>query len=228
MSYDQSYFRNQINKSDAKVTWQYGRMLAFANPRAGAPLRVLDAGCGAGPGLRYLASCGHRAVGIDLVEYPLRVAHDMTPESPLAQSDLNEGLAFRANSFDVILLSEVIEHVQEPDRVLHELYRVLVANGVLVLTTPNLWDTRRFYYPLLGRVWSGYADPTHVHLFDPAKMERALRAAGFVGVKVSGNFKPLRWISSRQLGLRFAVPGLPWIGNTLVARGYKPDEGIEP
>ena len=91
MSYDQAYFQNQINKSDDKVAWQYGRMLSFARPPAGAPLHVLDAGCGAGPGLRYLASRGHQPVGIDLVEYPLRVAQQLTPRARLAQSNLDEG-----------------------------------------------------------------------------------------------------------------------------------------
>ncbi len=223
MSYDQAYFQNQISKSDDKVAWQYGRMLAIARPQTGKALRVLDAGCGAGPGLRYLAACGHQSVGIDLVEYPLQVAHELTPQARLAQSDLDEGLPFQANSFDVILLSEVIEHVREPDRVLREFWRVLDNGGVLVLTTPNLWDARRFYYPLLGRTWSGYADPSHVHLFDPSKMSRALKGAGFTRVTVSGNFKPWRWISSRRLNVRFAIPGPPWIGNTLIARGEKTD-----
>ncbi len=221
MSYDRAYFQNQISKSDDKVAWQYGRMLALARPQTGRTLRVLDAGCGAGPGLRYLATCGYQSVGIDLIEYPLQVAHELTPQARLAQSDLNQGLPFRANSFDVILLSEVIEHVQEPDRVLCEFWRVLDANGVLVLTTPNLWDARRFYYPLLGRTWSGYADPSHVHLFDPSKMSQALKRAGFVRVQVHGNFKPFGWISSRRLRLRLAIPGPLWIGNTLVARGEK-------
>jgi 2-polyprenyl-3-methyl-5-hydroxy-6-metoxy-1,4-benzoquinol methylase len=226
--YDRAYFQDQIRKSDDKVAWQYGRLLSFARPGNGSILRVLDAGCGAGPGLRYLSLRGHRAFGSDLVEYPLRVAHEFAPEVRLTQSDLNQGLPFADNSFDVILLSEVIEHVRDAGHVLGECLRVLDWEGAIALTTPNLWDARRLFFPLLGRVWSGEADPTHVQLFNPRKLQRALRDAGFAEVDVRAGFKPLKWISSRRFGLRMGLPYPPWIGNTLVARGYKiPNAGPE-
>jgi len=58
-------------------------------------------------------------------------------------------------------------------------------------------------------------------LFNPHTIGAALQQAGFRRVRVRAGFKPLGWISSRKLKLRTALPGLPWIGNTLVAVGYK-------
>ena len=219
--YDESYYQNQLHKSNAKIAWQYGRLLSFAKRKNRSTSRVLDAGCGAGPGLRYLAAAGYRPFGNDLVEFPLRAARELVPEARLTRSDLNSGLPFADNSFDVIILSEVIEHVSQPASVLRECRRALDWEGMLVLTTPNLWDIRRRIYPIFGRVWAGDKDPTHVRLFDPLELRRALESAGFVGVEVRTGFKPLKWISSRRLHVRLAIPYPPLIGNTLVARGLK-------
>lgn len=218
MSYDEAYFRNQIRKSDDKVAWQYGSLVAFACYAGRPNLRVLDAGCGAGPGLRYLTSRGYRTFGTDLVEYPLTVAHQSVPSARLAESDLNVPLPFASASFDVILLSEVIEHLENVRAVFRECLRVLVIGGAVVATTPNLWDIRKYWQ---GERWSGYIDKTHRHLFNPRSLGTELRTAGFGRVRVKSGFKPLIWLSSRKLRFRLAIPGLPYIGNTLIAVGYK-------
>lgn len=221
MAYDDAYFQNQIRKSDAKVAWQYGKLLKFAQMNGHGPLRVLDAGCGAGPGLRYLDARGEVSFGTDLVEYPLRVARELAPSARLTRSNLNQGLPFADDSFDVVLMSEVLEHVLDPRAVLHECLRVLTPHGAVILTTPNLWDVRRLSSRVTGRVWSGEADPTHVELFNPRKLTACLQSAGFKRVEVRAGFKPLKWISSRRLNFRFEIPYPPLIGNTLIARGYK-------
>lgn len=220
MSYDFTYFQAQLSKSDEKVAFQYGRLLSFIGNLA-SDARILDAGCGAGPALRLLKTLGFIPFGSDLVEYPLLQARHLIPDARLVRCNSDQPLPYRAESFDAILMSEVIEHVTSPDFTLRECWRVLRRNGAVALTTPNLWDVRRFYFPVLGKVWSGDADATHQTLFNPRTLDEVLRASGFQNTRVRAGFKPLRWISSRKLHVRAAVPGLPWIGNTLVAVGYK-------
>ncbi|HZQ07632.1 MAG TPA: methyltransferase domain-containing protein [Anaerolineae bacterium] len=218
--YDADYFQAQINKSDDKVAFQYGRLLEFIGPLAPDP-RILDAGCGAGPALRYLHQRGLIPFGSDLVEYPLMQAHQLVPAARLVQCNSDQALPFADNSFDVILMSEVIEHVISPEFTLRECWRILRNNGTVALTTPNLWDIRRAYYPALGKVWSGDADATHHILFNPRTLRAVLIQAGFAKVRVRAGFKPIGWISSRKLKLRTALPGLVWIGNTLIGAGIK-------
>jgi 2-polyprenyl-3-methyl-5-hydroxy-6-metoxy-1,4-benzoquinol methylase len=218
MSYDEAYFQNQIGKSDEKVAWQYGSLVAFSGLAGHADLRVLDAGCGAGPGLRYLDSRGYHSFGTDLVEYPLNVAHRLVPSARLARTDLTISLPFARASFDLILLSEVIEHLEDTRALLDECRRVLIAGGALVATTPNLWDIRKYWQ---GDRWSGYVDRTHRRLFNPRSLARELSAAGLTHVRVKSGFKPMLWLSSRKFGIRIAVPWLPYIGNTLIAVGYR-------
>lgn len=220
VGYDDAYYNAQLAKSDDKVAFQYGRLLqAIGTVRPDA--RILDAGCGAGPALRYLKQRGFIPWGSDLIEYPLIQARALIPDARLAQCDSDKPLPFAANTFDAILMSEVIEHVAAPEFTLSECLRVVRAGGAVALTTPNLWDARRLYYPALGKVWSGDADETHQTLFNPTSLRELMQRAGFRIVNVRAGFKPLKWISSRKLGVRTALPGLPWIGNTLVAVGYK-------
>lgn len=46
-------------------------------------------------------------------------------------------IPFDSNHFDVVILSEVLEHVIDQERCIREIYRVLKPNGYLMLTTPN-------------------------------------------------------------------------------------------
>jgi 2-polyprenyl-3-methyl-5-hydroxy-6-metoxy-1,4-benzoquinol methylase len=218
--YDEKYYAVQLSKSEEKAAFQYGRLLEFVGdlPR---DARILDAGCGAGPALRYLASRGFVPFGSDLIEYPLLQARTLIPHARLARCDSDRILPFRNGSFDVILMSEVIEHVESPDFTLQEARRILCDGGAVALTTPNLWDARRTYYPVLGKVWAGDADETHKTLFNPQTLQTALEKAEFNRVRVRAGFKPMRWVSSKKLGFRTPLPGLPVIGNTLVAVGYK-------
>lgn len=220
VNYDAKYFQAQLSKSDDKVAFQYGRLLEYAGEPA-LDARILDAGCGAGPALRFLRQRGYLPFGSDLVHYPLEQARQLIPDARLTQCDSDKPLPYSNESFDVILLSEVIEHVASPGFTLQECLRVLRPGGAVALTTPNLWDVRRVYYPALGKVWSGDADATHQTLFDPQTLRGVLERVGFRDVRVRAGFKPLRWISIRKLGFRAPLPGLPWIGNTLVGAGYK-------
>ena len=49
-------------------------------------------------------------------------------------------LPFRANSFDTVLLIQVLEHIPKPKKMLEEIYRVLKKGGYLVLTCPLTWN----------------------------------------------------------------------------------------
>lgn len=220
--YDERYFAAQLSKSDAKVAWQYGRIFSlagvdFANTR----LRVLDVGCGAGPALRFLAARGQEAVGVDLIYYPLAEAQHLVATKGLVQADVGATLPFANDSFDLLLLSEIVEHLSDEQPLLRECYRVLRRDGRVVVTTPNLWDARRTLAPVTGRVWSGDTDPTHCNLFTPVRLGDALRRAGFANVRWRTGIKPVRWLSSRRLGMRLAVPYPPAVGNGLLAVGSK-------
>ena len=215
-----AYFGNQVRKSDRKIAVQYGRMFRLAGLGRTLPDGpVLDIGCGAGPGLRYLATRGAEAVGIDASFYALQRARDFVASAGLAQTDARASLPFRDGVFGLVLASEVIEHLPDGVPFLQECFRVLRPGGVVLLTTPNLWDVRRITKPAVGQPWSGDTDPTHINMYTPARLGRELRAAGFARTRVRTGLKPMTWLP--PYSDPWPVPYPPLIGNGIVATGTR-------
>ncbi len=94
--------------------------------------RVLDIGCGIGTYVRKLDELAGRAYGVDID--PARVAKGETGDLSVAVS---ERLPFANASFDVVLLNEVIEHVQDDAETLREACRVVRPGGHVVIYAPN-------------------------------------------------------------------------------------------
>jgi len=104
-----------------------------------APGRAaLDAGCGAGYGAAILARAGAASVaGVDVDPDALAFARDRYGDL----ADFSEGnlleLLYEDDTFGLVACFEAIEHVVDPERALDELRRVMAADGVLAISTPN-------------------------------------------------------------------------------------------
>ena len=97
----------------------------------------LDAGCGDGRYLRALDSeLPERIAGVDISERILETAHTAIPRAELRQGNL-EALPFEDASFDLVLCTQVIEHVLDATAGVAELVRVLRGGGRLVISTDN-------------------------------------------------------------------------------------------
>ena len=104
-----------------------------------AGTRTLDAGCGYGAFSEAAARRGASVISVDLGKQ-LVVLAVARARSRGVVADVCH-LALRDESFDVVISSEMIEHTDTPERAVKELARVLRADGVLVLTTPNrIWQ----------------------------------------------------------------------------------------
>lgn len=217
--YDDAYFQAQLSKSLSKVAWQYGRLLRWAEVPRQRGLRVLDAGCGAAPALRYLTLLGYQTIGTDLMRYPLQQARTVAPGALVACNDLAEGMSLADASVDVVLAADVIEHLVDGDALLRECLRVLRPGGRVIISTVNAWDLRRWTHPRLGRVWSALTDPTHVRFYSPPELGHALRDAGFERVRTWSGLKPVAWLPIRRP--RIGIPYPPLLGNGLAATGRK-------
>lgn len=113
-----------------------------------APLagkRLLDVGCGLGLYLRRFRAFSQAVFGVDIDLEKLQEAAVELPN--LAQAPA-EALPFPDNTFDMVLLHEVIEHVRNDRQTLREAYRCLKPGGRLVIFAPNRLyplETHGFY-----------------------------------------------------------------------------------
>ncbi len=94
--------------------------------------------------------------------------------------NIHEGLledaVFPDNTFDVITMHHVIEHLPDPVRTLKQCLRVLRQGGRLVLVTPNPISAGSKRY---GPDWRDLDPPRHLHLFTPRSIAHVIAEAGF-------------------------------------------------
>jgi ubiquinone/menaquinone biosynthesis C-methylase UbiE len=177
-------------------------MLAALAVKAPHPLLVVDVGCGDGM-CTSLAdqACGRagspvRILGFDWSAMALREAGMRGVTTARASTDR---LPLRDASVNVVIMSELIEHLVDPDSALDEASRVLVPGGTLLLSTPNLaaWYNRVLLavgiQPLFSEVSLRgiYGRPGsevvgHLRLFTRRALKEMLEAAGFVDVRIAG------------------------------------------
>lgn len=97
---------------------------------------VVDAGCGAGAGVRHLAATYHRVTGVDVDAAALRFAKELAPEARLTAADLN---TFQAESASqAVYFVDVLGHVMEPVRAILRVAQGLDGCRVLCIAEPMI------------------------------------------------------------------------------------------
>ncbi|MCH8849880.1 MAG: methyltransferase domain-containing protein [Chloroflexi bacterium] len=127
--------REQVALGNPSFVWRAGQDRRLDLIRRYVTLegaRVLDIGCGIGTYVRKLGELTERAYGIDIDA--ARVRESTSGGVAIAAS---EQLPFATGALDVVLLNEVIEHVQRESETLREACRVVRPGGHVVIYAPN-------------------------------------------------------------------------------------------
>lgn len=153
---------------------------------------ILDCACGRGFYLNYYRTVSDvRLVGLELEEEIIRKAHTNVghlPDVTLTRGNIY-ALPFPDDYFDGVILSEILEHIDDDVRGLREVWRVLKPGGVVAITVPNAnypfwwdpinktletwWNTKIRTGPLAG-IWAN-----HVRLYNLPELRDAVLNANF-------------------------------------------------
>jgi 2-polyprenyl-3-methyl-5-hydroxy-6-metoxy-1,4-benzoquinol methylase len=158
---------------------------------------ILDYGCSVGRAASIFASCGHKVIGVDVVEKNLKKANEHCFETHL-RINQSEKMPFNHNSFDLIFSSQVIEHLHRRDGYdfIEEAFNLLKPNGKIFITTPN----PHYLRILLNR--SPMIRGNHLSSWIIEEMHNHYKDVGFSKIKWFGNGQfalyfgdkiPFRW-----------------------------------
>ena len=168
---------------------RFGYMRAVLTERVGidpAGKRVLDVGSGGGLLAEEFARLGCSVTGIDLSEQSVEAARAHAAESGLEIEYLagaGEELPFEDGSFDIAYCCDVLEHVDDVQRVLAETARVLRPGGIYMYDTLNRTRRSRLIAIKVFQEWrsTAFMEPD-LHDWDmfikPSELEAALARAG--------------------------------------------------
>ena len=142
-------------------------------PSGGKP-RVLDIGCATGSLLCRLRDRGWETSGVEIsgpqAEYGRQKRNLDVRSLPLEENH------FPANSFNAVLASHLIEHVNDPAGLVREVHRILAGGGRFFVTTPNITGFQARLFK--GRWRSAIFD--HLYLFSVKTLTGLLKRNGFV------------------------------------------------
>jgi 2-polyprenyl-3-methyl-5-hydroxy-6-metoxy-1,4-benzoquinol methylase len=183
-------------------------VLALAEPlRAG--VRVLDVGCGNGYACGEFLKRGAHVVGVDLSVEGIELARRKYPRArfELIAADADLLGQLKEEPFDLVISTEVVEHLYAPRRWARACYAALRPGGRFICTTPYHGYLKNLLISLRGG-WDAHANPLwdggHIKLWSKRTLSQLLIEAGF-----------------RELRVK-AVGRLPGIRMTMVACGDKP------
>lgn len=154
----------------------------------GEDRRVLDVGCSTGYVARALTAAGCTVSGI---EYNPQAAELARPTlERLVVADLNQVAldeAFSGESFDSIVMADVLEHLEDPVGILRAATNVLAPDGSIVISIPNVAHGSLRLALLQGR-WryrdTGLLDRTHIHFYTVESLHEILAEAGLVATEI--------------------------------------------
>jgi len=180
--------------------------------------RLLDLGCGAGVIMEAAAAAGWKVSGLEIsqtaVDHLRQFGYDVF-KGELVEAHYSTG------TFDVVVASELLEHIPAPRTFVKEISRILRSGGLLWATTPNGAGVS---WRLLGTRWSVVSPPEHLQLFTRRGIKFLLSEAGFRRVdiathgvnpvEISHTFRSTKSINSDSNGQTYS-------GDDRVCSSYK-------
>jgi 2-polyprenyl-3-methyl-5-hydroxy-6-metoxy-1,4-benzoquinol methylase len=184
----------------AGLTDRFARNTLLLN-YVGHGRKVLELGCSTGYMSAELQRAGCQVWGVELDENAAESARQFCRQvvvADLARPGWEDEITRQA--FDVIMLADVLEHLPDPDEVLHRALQLLAPGGQIVISLPNVVHWTQRVEVLFGRfnyVSAGLLDFTHLRFFTLKTARSLIEAAGcdivtfcpVIGGRLTGHFR---------------------------------------
>jgi SAM-dependent methyltransferase len=163
--------------------------------------RLLDVGCNEGRGLKIYARNGFQAEGLDLNERAVAVARGAGFTVHTCELRELQSTAL----YDVVVLSNVLEHSPDPRQMLLDVRRNLIPGGQAWISCPN---SRSWLRKAFGSSWINWHVPFHISQFSRETLTNLLRETGFKTMETR-QISPAHWAAGSLIAKMFAKKGRP-------------------
>lgn len=218
--YDEGYWKSQDPKvrgyadyaSESKLYLKtFQKRMGLVQRWVGPNARVLDVGCAAGYFLRVMHELGHDVHGVELSEAIAKEAALALGADRVHIGTLDDAVTamnYAPQSFDLVTLWDVIEHVPDPQSVLRRIRELIKPGARLLLETQNVGSR---WARVLGRRWHHYKHHEHLFHFTPDTIRRLLGDCGFrtldISASYAGKYVSFAFLAERA-GKLGRIPGL--------------------
>ena len=212
---------NQIEK--LHWWWEGRRALISLLLAEDKPKKILDIGCGTGETLTFLKSefPNSELFGVDLSESAIKYSKSRGHKQIYKASATS--LPFKDDTFNIVLLLDVLEHIKDHQKAVNEAKRVLKKKGKIIITSPGL-----------SFIWSKF-DENQGHqrrytrreiraLAQKAKLNvnfisyfNFLLSPLIISVRLLSRIKPLNYLTDYDSGFNFKIAFKPLANNLLKA-----------
>lgn len=152
--------------------------------------KLLDIGCGNGDALSVFHEKGFECYGIEIDSQAASFCNSRGLS--VKQHDNLNHLDYPDDYFDVIIMAQVIEHIDNAEILLKEINRILRPDGKVYITTPNFSSYMRHVFK---DFWvSGWFLPFHVHLYSERSLKKLVNRFGFTVSKLYSR-SPAAWFN---------------------------------
>jgi 2-polyprenyl-3-methyl-5-hydroxy-6-metoxy-1,4-benzoquinol methylase len=156
---------------------------------------ILDVGCGNGFLANYLIANGYDVYGTDASEMGIAIANQSNNNRFFVQNLTEDELPIELRNlkFDVIISTEVIEHLYDPVGFINFLKNILKPGGQIIISTPYHGYLKNLFIGLTNK-WDAHFSPSwyggHIKFWSKKSLSKILTDAGFTvyGFKGCGRF----------------------------------------
>jgi SAM-dependent methyltransferase len=181
-----NHLRNMVQKKKIKP------FLKYADKNS----TILDIGFGSGELLMLLQKFGCKnwsLWGVDMSNEAVKKIKSKGINAICSNID-NLSWPRETPKPNIIIMNQVIEHLNDPALVINKCHQLLDEDGILIVETPstNAWDFQIFK----KKYWGGYHTPRHWNLFNETSLSFILKNNNFQIVKINNLLSPNFWLQS--------------------------------
>ncbi|HSX48994.1 MAG TPA: class I SAM-dependent methyltransferase [Candidatus Saccharimonadales bacterium] len=179
------YYQKEIAKNPLKRFWHTEKVDTFKKLTKGKNFKnILDVGCASGRMANEISKIFPNAkmTGVDAYGKAIEYGKKTYPNIKFRVADAHK-LPFKANSFDLVICYEVIEHLTNPLKALQEMKRVLKKDGLAIITMDSGNILFRIVWWVSENTISSVWQNAHLHPFKHTELEKVIKKSGLKIVK---------------------------------------------